>query len=417
MRAWLSLTCALSASTALSQGFNDIEYSGSFPIQGTLNPRRGETTGSNHIDDIGVKVFPHTGRYATPQGRETVLNRIQLKSDGACTSVTNGTSRNHAPGAVLDFPLERARVPIDVTCESPVTVVRERGLRSYAYTGRLRVQAIETPGTSPYVEVVNWINYEDYLRGVVAAEMPASWPAEALKAQAVAARTYGIYEILLARQQGDRHQRFDIDDTVQYQAYLGVSGATAATDRAIAETRDIVVTYNGVVIKAYFSADSGGHTEAAENVWGDPLPYCVAKREVYDPALVPSAWDLTYDAARARQLMYVAGKTADRPWRNALVDATERFASGRVRNVRVEYDDGTADAVLGVDVGYVLRLRSSLFDIEFDGANLRFKGRGFGHGVGMSQWGAKVLVESKGWTFRDVLKFYYTNVDVGPARD
>ena len=131
--------------------------------------------------------------------------------------------------------------------------------------------------TGPELIEVKSIN--EYLKGVVPSEMPHFWPAEALKAQTVAARTYATFHILHGG-----GGIYDVDDTVQYQAYTGNTDHRPQTDAAVDATSSIVMVYNDKIIQAYFSADAGGYTEAASEVWPVTAPYCVSKPEVYTDA-------------------------------------------------------------------------------------------------------------------------------------
>ena len=140
------------------------------------------------------------------------------------------------------------------------------------YRGALEVRASSNPGT---LNAINAVDIESYLRGVVAKESPSSWPLEALKAQAVAARSYALTT-------GIGGNGFDAYDDTRSQVYGGVAGETARTDQAVAATANQVVLFQGKVAETYFFSTSGGHTENNENSFlgGTPLPYL---RGVPDP--------------------------------------------------------------------------------------------------------------------------------------
>ncbi len=148
------------------------------------------------------------------------------------------------------------------------------------YRGRLRVVHL-TGG----LEIVNTLPLESYLLGVVPRESPASWPIEALKAQAVAARSYAY------RSTGGSGS-FDVYCTTASQMYGGADGETAATNKAVTATKGIVPTYQGTPIVAYFFSTSGGHTENIENVWTSaaPVPYLKGVSDPYDTTSPYHAW-------------------------------------------------------------------------------------------------------------------------------
>lgn len=131
------------------------------------------------------------------------------------------------------------------------------------YRGYLSIQ---TKGNK--LTVINNVDMEDYIKGVVPSEMPSSWEIEALKAQAIAARSYALANLGKRASLG-----FDLKDTPEDQAYGGASAETVKTNAAVEETRDLVLTYNYKVVSAYYSASAGGHTINAKDVWGADVPY------------------------------------------------------------------------------------------------------------------------------------------------
>jgi stage II sporulation protein D len=160
--------------------------------------------------------------------------------------------------------------PVAVTGPGPLTLVG-RGL----YDGSLTFTAAGSAG----VQTVETVGLEDYVRGVLAEEMPASWPMQALEAQAVAARTYAITTDVAG-------QDFDLYDDARSQVYGGVDAQTPATDAAVSATADQVVTYKGFPVVTYFSASSGGHTESIQDAWpgSAPEPWLVGVTDPYDAA-------------------------------------------------------------------------------------------------------------------------------------
>lgn len=190
--------------------------------------------------------------------------------------------------------------------------VAGRGTVEIAGLGRYRGALELSVASGGGLQVVNAVALDDYLRGVVASEMPASWPLEALKAQAVVARTYAI----TTNKPGDG---FDHYADTRSQVYRGVAGEHPRTDEAIRATRGQVVTYEGTPVPTYYFASSGGRTESVEHVWGgEPKPWLVSVPDPADGA-VPNPWSR---------------------WRRtfALRDAERRLAGlvrGRLRAIRV----------------------------------------------------------------------------------
>ena len=256
---------------------------------------------------VRIKIFPHNSKYNAPQGRDVVIDKLTVSSNGDCTvyksehpTSENEMTRNIVLKTGKKFELSAASVPapIWIECTQPIEVKRPDFPNApISYAGTLFIKAVK--GSATYLTAVNILPFEQYLKGVVPSEMPASWSAEALKAQAIAARTYAYYELGTEVSKADQNiiseqSGAQIDDTVSYQAYLGLKNNTVATDTAIDQTTGMVMTYNNKVIKAYFSADSGGHTEDSENVWGDSRPYIIGKPEIYPDGSVPgTTWNYT----------------------------------------------------------------------------------------------------------------------------
>src|SRR5690606_5619912 len=145
--------------------------------------------------------------------------------------------------------------------------------KSHSYLGKLTLNT-----DSKGIRAINHVDLETYLRGVVPKESVASWPVEALKAQALAARSYAYYHFLTA----PRNRAYHVDDTARFQVYAGISGSDARTDVAVEQTRGEILTHDGKVIVPYFHADSGGRTDSSLNIFKQSnVPYCVGAPEIF----------------------------------------------------------------------------------------------------------------------------------------
>jgi stage II sporulation protein D len=365
---------------------------------------------------VRILVFPHVQKLTDPQGRDTRIDEVTLKTPGICTA-TSSKGKVVQRGPELTFRFASLPAPLTVKCTEPPTVVRPAPLGSYRYAGSFVVQRAKS--RAPEVQVINYLTLEDYLAGVLPAEMEQDWPLEALKAQAVAARTYAAWEIGRARHSMPHDPGYDLDDTVQFQAYSGLpTNPLPSTARALEQTKGkLLTTANGAPIRAYFHADSGGHTEDAANgiLIDIPAPYCVGKAEVYDERQAPPPWEKRVPLAEAQakleaEHLLPAGETLT----GAEVDEATRFPSGRAKTVLLSRSAGAAVvpplAISAIDLRFALELRSTLFHVKVEGSDLVFDGRGSGHGVGMSQWGAKLLSDQLHWDYSKILLFYYTDV-------
>jgi stage II sporulation protein D len=286
--------------------------------------------------------------------------------------------------------------------------------------------------SSPGLQVAVWredaqriqvMDLEEYLRGVVAAEMPAGFHIEALKAQAVAARTYAVYT--MANRSGvpgrpgavlSTDHRVDqawiSEDTLRRRwGFLEFYWRWRRICSAVDETRGMILTYAGGPILAVFHSDSGGVTEDSENYWSQRVPYL---RSVKDPVKADSPHrDVRYAVSRddllakVRSIEPVAAATVTSATRSSkTIEVLERYPSGRVKIVRVgdKY-------VTGRDLRELLQLRSVWFDVFESGSEVHFIQQGNGHGVGMSQYGADAYARH-GADFKSILKHYYTGVEL-----
>ncbi len=392
-----------------------------------FSPRISTSGLKSRYQTVRIKVFPHNSLYTGPQGPETVADSVTLTSKDQChlypaltASSENGFDASHILASGTSFVVQAKRLTqaVWLRCKSPVTVQRQGlKIKSLAYVGDLFIKKVAPPGAAPYLTIVNVVSFDDYLMGVIPSEVPATWPHETLKAQAVAARTYAYFELDSNDVANDvaiqlEQSGAQLDDTVDYQAYMGLANVTAPTNAAVVQTRDQVLTHAGAIAKTYFHADSGGHTEDAVNVWGIPLPYAIG---IDDPASAGrgSNWQKLLDFATIQGRLCENGAIATGSDLVHLSMATT-FPSGRIRSLDLHLSDGTVQQISGVQFAYAVGLRSNWFSISERGNEVTIAGRGWGHGVGMSQLGARALAQSSHRTFADILHFYYTGVSIGP---
>lgn len=264
------------------------------------------------------------------------------------------------------------------------------------YRGRVLV----TPSSNG-VTAINYVDMEDYLYSVVGGEMPASWPLEALKAQAIAARSYVLYH-----RQRNRNPNYDIGNTTAWQVYDGVEDEAANTHAAVEATRDQVLTYNGQIIEAVFHSSSGGHTENVEDVWSKPLPYLRGVQD-YDAGAPVYQWTQAFSLDDFEHRIPGVGR---------LQEAVPRQITprGRVREIVLQGDRGSR-VMRGTDFRRALGLRSTLFAITVAGDTVNITGRGFGHGIGMSQWGAHNMA-LQGYSYEQILGHYYQGAQLSQIR-
>ncbi|WP_419783416.1 SpoIID/LytB domain-containing protein [Maridesulfovibrio sp.] len=247
--------------------------------------------------------------------------------------------------------------------------------------------------------ILNLVEIEDYLRSVVPAESYASWPAETLKAQAVAARTYAYYQKLHRT-----HLFYDVYADTYDQMYAGVDREDKRTDKAVKQTRGHVLLYKDKPILSQYTANSGGFTADAKAIFGAGKAYLIAHK---DPASLKgkmASWTKKYSKSEIETKLKKVGISV--PGIRSIT-ALEKGPSGRIVKVRIKYKSGSRDLRTRTTLGSsrVLKLPDILLRIDKKGDYYTFKGRGWGHGVGYSQWGAAELGKSK--KYDHILKFYY----------
>ncbi len=268
----------------------------------------------------------------------------------------------------------------------------DRPLKVNGMVVRGDVVAVLLPGG---VLLVNVLPLEDYLVGVLGSEMPRSFPLEALKAQAVAARTYALQKKL--EQYG---QPFHLGSGVISQVYGGLKAEDPRTREAVEATRGLVLTFDLQPIEAYFHSSCGGETESGANALGRDLPYLKA---VSCPCgkLPSSQWSMRVSNEELKSALGMAA---------AGMKVEARTATGRVKRIHFGSNRSLDAVTFRERLGYT-RLKSLKFELESNSSGWAIHGQGFGHGAGMCQWGSKVLAEG-GQNFRQILAHYYPGTEL-----
>ena len=263
------------------------------------------------------------------------------------------------------------------------------------FRGRLDVQVVNGGLT-----IVNVVDLEEYLLGVLKDEIPAGWPAEATKAMAIAARTYAVYQ----RLQNPAAQ-FHLRATTASQVYGGARGEDPRTNWAVQETRGQVLTFGGQPFPAFYHSCSGGATEDAMDVFGLQYDIVLGVKDDFSLGCPYVLWVERLTRQQIEDGLVRAGYPVGRVL--AIQDLI-RSRTGRIFQLEVRHSRGALvlegrrfREAVGNDV-----IRSTDFQVREDGGAFTFVGRGSGHGVGMSQWGAKEMADLA-YRAHEILKFYY----------
>ena len=260
---------------------------------------------------------------------------------------------------------------------------------------------------------INVLGVEKYLNSVVGSEMPHKWHIEALKAQAIASRTYALKKT--------NNGLYDIDSTQTNQVYNGLESSTFKTRRAVRETRSLVITYKNKLINALFHSSSGGMTENSEAVWSDPYPYLVTVKD-FDQKNPKIRWNKEVSKSELKEIFPIIGGIQQ-------IEVLNITETGRIKNLKITGTFGDK-VITGKEFRSKLGLKSTLFrptisedfydkkDLN-NQSNIQFhpfliiSGMGAGHGVGMSQWGARYMAD-KGYKANQILKYFYKGVNIKP---
>ena len=341
--------------------------------------------------------------------------------------------------------------------DKPVLINRK------SYRGRLVAKINEDKKT---LTICNILPLEEYLYGVVAREIIPLWPEEAIKVQAVASRSFALAAIKKQNSRG-----YDIRANELGQVYGGIEAEHIATNKMIDATRGVVLTYNGKPIEACYHSSSGGYTENSENVWGTYVPYLRAVVD-YDQEAPKYKWEKSFTASEIENILLQAGYRIGKlksiklsPLKPPAEETADRGISGRGLKMTFTGDNGEA-TLDGAKVRGILQLNSTLFDIFIETKSPEYievpvldaygneigkkqipvkitqpskpsylngfedlrlitgdvnekiviKGQGWGHGLGLSQWGARGMAlaapqNSKEY-YKKILTHYYTNVKI-----
>ena len=347
------------------------------------------------------------------------------------------------------------------------SVKTETIFRGNTYYGGFQYQRV----SGGNLTVSNVIGLEDYVQGVIVREMSSSWPLEALKAQAVCARTYAYRNYTASKH---KSQGFDICNSTCCQVYEGMARVTASSSRAVDETYGEYAWYNGSLIEAVYSSHDGGATESAVNVWGSNVAYLIGKYDPYEASVASKItnynWTVTYTAQELTDLLNSKGYTNSgivdfrvtktSPTGNA-IEITFTDSSGKswskirddcrtflgLRSIHYTVTSSGGSGSSSSTGGYVVDGSSSLSSLDgayaidgsgsvgalsgnayvIDGSSavsqasassggdgstvFTITGSGWGHNVGMSQWGAYAMAQ-QGYNYKDILTFYYTGIEV-----
>lgn len=360
-------------------------------------------------------------RVALLQGKANV--NISADNDFVVKDVDNNKNYKYTRGAIASISQQDRTVFVDKNSSLTTTLIvavkndAPISVNGQKYRGNLIIQPHRAGLT-----VINRLPLEQYLYGVIPKEMPSSWSIEALKAQAIAARTYALYY----KKQGKyRSQGFDVTNTTESQVYGGLSAEMINSNNAVNATKGQILTYiNDDPICAVFHAASGGYTENSEDVWGTSIPYLRAVNDSGEKSPYDN-WIKNVKISDFNRIIDNNYSDIGTIKQINIVDDPQKT----VKTVQLVGSNKKSVELTSTQMRNMLGLNSSNFQLNVidakqkvnknttqtidkpDDETLSIVGSGLGHRLGMSQWGAKSLAE-QGQNYQQILNHYYTNVQI-----
>jgi stage II sporulation protein D len=334
---------------------------------------------------------------------------ISITLNGAYT--INGQA--YLSGTTLNLVVSGTSITLNGSLQTQINIVPNdkanlltisSGTLSNKYMGSFLIKSFNSK-----VLPINILDMENYLKGVVGYEMSDYFPLEALKAQTVAARNYALTRIGWESAKG-----YDFDDTINYQVYKGYNAAYSKVITAVEQTKGQVLLYNDKLVETLYSAWHGGVSENSENVWGNVVPYLKSVTDSYENDPWPNG-NRVLNNAQIQSMLITKGYLASTDTFLQLdLTSITKFTSGRVSNINIIYKNSAGHtqtkSITKDNTRTFLSLPSNLYNVTYDAISgtYTFSGKGNGHGLGMSQIGAKNRAAA-GQSFEDILKFYFQN--------
>ncbi len=373
-------------------------------------------------------------------------SKTRFRADGLKSIVVQGISSKYKRIKSIDIIYKNNKVKYSLNnnlnswFELPKTfniVIKNNDIRGIWFNNRRYAGELSVSLIDQKLQIINYLKLEKYLKSVVGSEMPKEFPLAALQAQAIAARTYALKLL-------GKNKSFDVQSTQASQVYLGLEAETEKINRAVRSTRPLALFYKNKLIEAVFHSSSGGMTANSGQVWKYQRPYLRSVVD-YDQDSTKYRWIHKFNSDDLGKIFPDLGGVNS-------IQIIKKSNSDRVLEVSLHGPNGNKN-ISGKSLRDKLQLLSTKFEVDLkfypinqknktkdlnfnnDKLKLNFtnkvnddlvslplpeipaeyfllvKGYGAGHGVGMSQWGAKAMAE-KGSSFREILKHYYTGVQI-----
>lgn len=356
------------------------------------------------------------GFYGSLESASSSLNKLKY-ADASSKKITlnDASIEKYNIGIDVYSPGSNSFVVLDSSSSYPILVINstsittlviepsldneytETWLNDYKYCGTFELTRYDS-----YISAINNVDIENYVKGVLPYEMESGWPAEALKAQAVCIRSY-----VMAHLNDYSEWGFDVNDNVECQVYRGTTNAQKDTDDAVDATAGQYLRYEGNICNAMYSSSDGGSTESFGNLFSSDIPYLIGVEDPFEASSSIDYYNKTWSFSRSGEDLQE--NISSLGFNIGSITSVSLSHSGTNNVIRVDLSDSTGNIVsLSKDkIRSVLDLPSCHFDCTQNDSTFEFSGGGWGHNVGMSQWGAYIMAKEYGYTYKDILCFYF----------
>jgi len=340
------------------------------------------------------------------------VSSLTLAIKGKFDLVQVKTGRTERPRKVLNEA--KVRPSVDGLMIGPekfmvgqIKIIPQRDATIFVNNRRFRGEVNIIKNDQELFTVVNHVELEDYIKGVLYHEVSHRWSLETFKVQAIATRTYAFY-----RMKQGRTQDYDLTDDIYSQVYGGRSSERYRTNIAVNKTKGLILTYKGQILPAYFHATCGGATEDVSELWKEDLPPLKGVICTFCQDSPHYNWKKNF------RLSDIQDKLNSKGYQLRLIkeiSVVERNKSGRIRLLEIITRDGQKITVSGKDFRNIVGpnlLKSNNYEIIMKGYFMDLFGHGWGHGVGMCQWGVNAMARLR-YKYDEILKYYYPGVEIG----
>lgn len=326
--------------------------------------------------------------------------RVLIKDNQESAFIKGSTQ-----GSKLSFVIDRETKKVTVNNKlvklpaklTPKDKFIEINGKKYRGTVEVHVYGRDSQG----LMLINELPIELYIVGLINGEISSKWHKEAIMTQAVIARTYAMYQ-----KQRNQDEPYHLKSSTANQVYIGADREDLPSYRAVKATYGEVLTYNDELALTVYHSTAGGRTENSEDVWSEPFPYLKSVKSKFDAIAPHYEWKYKVDR---KSLSSVLNKNGYKVGEIKRIKISDRTRSKRVKELVIYDKNKKKHKLKGEDLRRILgysNIKSTMFKVKYRSGSFVFYGKGSGHGVGLSQWGAKGMADA-GYKYNKILRHYY----------